>query len=290
MFAEAGAIPGTEGADSAVWWSRRAERDDALLAAWRGDLLGVAGRMLSTAARAAAKQVTDPGRGAPDAEDPEDRQYTCVEQPMHFCGFLQPGFRLVLGVRGWPPIGPRNRIYLVPSSALVSPGWHVPSEAVPVRSPEDLEGRVNIQTARDALQYVRLFTTPTVALRWGADVHWGEIVCERNMTPLHTFALGRTLYFAVEFHSWWAVPDGAWGLLSDQTWAEAKLRSPVVIAVPDGWVAIRWLYRLDSRGRSDGEAYLTAEAVSVRGQVHREVIETRDLGPGVGFFTPYPQM
>jgi hypothetical protein len=42
MFAEAGAVLGTEGAESSVWWSRPVERDAAVLAAWRRGLLAVA--------------------------------------------------------------------------------------------------------------------------------------------------------------------------------------------------------------------------------------------------------
>jgi hypothetical protein len=141
-----------------------------------------------------------------------------------------------------------------------------------VHGPADLVGHVRVASPQDALQYVRVFTSPATA-RAMRSAMWVEVVPMSAVDP--QFVFGRDEYVdKLLQHS--AAPTGReFGVLTDDQWREAGLVGPTVVRADGGFIVVRLLFRPDERGPQEWwtqTAHWVAERVTTDGRIEKEIL------------------
>jgi len=198
-----------------------------------------------------------------------------IHEPLSGVPFLLPGKRLGIG---WgtlgDPISAFEGFYLEDKRGLTR-----------VRGPGDLVGQVRINTADNALRYVRLFTSPATVKTFGLPV-WLEVVPASEVDT--DFVYGRTsrLYVAgyvADLRRLANMKDHVreYAVVSDREWRSFGLGLPSVTKIGAVFTVTRGLVRITEESPwGTGIVQQVAETVSSDGRISRRVLSKRKV-PGL---------
>jgi len=187
--------------------------------------------------------------------------------------FLLRGESLEIGTKGGGgfPLSAFERLFLASDGRLVR-----------VRGPKDLVGRVRIQSPQQALQYVRLFTSPATvralapAIETTSGKRWLEVV---PVTAINSdFVYGQS-----DLAKGLKRVDGrsrnrAFGVLTEAEWRKSGLAPPSVRGIEGGFVVTRFLFTVDEyQDFETSTVHRVAETVLADGRYHRQILDTRKL-------------
>jgi hypothetical protein len=207
--------------------------------------------------------ITPGGKG-----EPRPRGSVIVLDRLDVGRMLKPGSELVIaGPGGLGSRGLYERLLL-----------RSPSGPVLAEGPDDLVGHVLISEPKDALAYVRLFTSPATVhcLR---DDRWHEVI--RRAAVTREFLFGRDMH---EVQAVGPSPgDAPWGIMDDNDWGKSGLREPVATREGEAFVVRRVLAHLDVYPTHI--VHLVHETVRSNGSWSRKT-EREVTVPGAEFFLP----
>lgn len=150
--------------------------------------------------------------------------------------------------------------------------YRSPGVFVVVETPEDMVGRVQIDSPEVALRFARLFTSPAT-VKYLCPPWWLEVV------PLAAvddqFLFGRVeddIGVLAERPSW---PPGLYGVLSDKQWADLDLEEARVERQGDAFVVARWLFRATPDECTTRTVHMVHQTVTPRGKIR--LVITRSL-------------
>ena len=134
---------------------------------------------------------------------------------------------------------------------------HLGTAWVNIRSLKDLERHVSLNTAKDALDFVRILTSPSTGMYLSGTDEMFEIQPKDSETGYRNF--GRSDAFA----GCPEIPDGTAGLVGKQWWVANRIPAPKVQTIKGGWHITRALVQIPRLGKA--RTFLINEIVSNSG-------------------------
>jgi hypothetical protein len=134
-----------------------------------------------------------------------------------------------------------------------------------------LEGLVNLRTAEDALQVVRLRTSPSTWRYWAGEPVELEVSTVADARHQPNYGL------KPEFpdRSGRNFPSGEYAVVSDLAFRAGNFSRPTVQAEANGYLITRWLYVIDVSRR--GSIQRVRESLTKTGRYRRKVLLRRSL-------------
>jgi hypothetical protein len=189
---------------------------------------------------------------------------------------LLPGETLGFGVgTTYTPRGSTEGIYLRDKYGLL-----------PIEKPADLIGRVQIDSERKALQFVRLFTSPDTQFYFGMPLR-SEIIPISAVTEDFVFRNKMRLDYLRETCGG-KNPKQEEGILPDKLWQKLGLPGASVKRTPEGFTVTRNIVEFKARypGAESNLVQREEETVTADGRIGRKILSSTEVK---GLTVPLPE-